>query len=171
MVDTIRNITGEISGAFPQTAVYPLLGNHDVFPTDQQAPNGAATKAIAALWRDAGWLDKDAFATASVAGYYTVLHAPGQRVVAVNTNLYLAGDRLTQPTGTDPGGQLAWLRATLEAARRDGERVWLLAHVPLGAASTPDEFPVPSKPTIPVGSTMYPQRNRELLDLQVGLIL
>jgi uncharacterized membrane protein YgcG len=163
VVETILNISNEIAAHFPNTTVYPVLGNHDAYPVDQLKPNGETTTAIAKMWHRMGWLDNASAATAAVAGYYTVLHAPGQRVVVANTNLYLAGDHSTAPSGTDPGGQMAWLRATLTAARNAGERVWLLAHAPLGAASTPDEYPNPPNRTIPAGSTMYNERNRELL--------
>ena len=60
----------------------------------------------------------------STAGYYsrTVDADSSLRVLVLNTNLYLGNNRFTEGQ-EDPGGQLAWVNATLTSARQDGEKV------------------------------------------------
>lgn len=64
--------------------------------------------------------------------FYTELIRPGLRLVALNTPLYYSLNFLVDHYVPDPSGQLAWLRGTLEAARKAREFVYVSTHIPLG---------------------------------------
>ncbi len=58
---------------FPKTPVYPCLGNHDNYLSDQLAPpptGQAWLKKIGSMW--AQWLPSEALASFEYGGYYTV---------------------------------------------------------------------------------------------------
>ena len=55
-------------------------------------------------------------------GYYSRLTPHGQRVVALNTNLYYTSNKQT-PGTPDPAHQFQWLRDVLSAAKTAGEKV------------------------------------------------
>jgi len=79
-----------------------------------------------------------AMATFLIGGYYSLLVEPGLRLIVLNTNFYDAYDpyaHLLLPL-SDPGGQLAWLEATLENATLANEKVFVAAHVAPGMRSS-----------------------------------
>jgi hypothetical protein len=143
VLDSLTNITKLVLEHFPKTPTFPLLGNHDSFPTDQQRPGDNMSRKIGDFWESVGWLDADMANTFRKGGYYQATHqqenGPPKLIVALNTNLWLKNDRLTA-NDTDPGGQFRWLEDTLAGARSAKKQVWILAHVPLGGASSPGEW-------------------------------
>ena len=56
------------------------------------------------------------------------------RIIVLNTVVYskklVSDPPLADPTVDDPFGQLAWMQSRLEAARRDGVKVYLTGHIP-----------------------------------------
>ncbi|KAM4529388.1 cyclic GMP-AMP phosphodiesterase SMPDL3A [Fundulus diaphanus] len=130
VIQVIRNMTQTITQYFPNLTVYPALGNHDYWPQDQMpdSPN-AIYKAAAALWKP--WLDTEALTTLSQGGFYSQLVKPGLRLVSLNTILYYGPDKITSNM-TDPAGQFEWLEKTLEKAAQSQEKVYVIAHVPVG---------------------------------------
>lgn len=93
--DNILHYVGfmnSLSLAFPNTKIYPAIGNHEPHPCNMFPPQE--------VWADydLGWmynfqavlyenhLEPQALATFRRAGYYTQLHAPGFRIVTLNTN-------------------------------------------------------------------------------------
>ncbi|KAM8832813.1 cyclic GMP-AMP phosphodiesterase SMPDL3A isoform 2-T2 [Spinachia spinachia] len=130
VVQLIGNMTQTIRQHFPKLTVFPALGNHDYWPQDQMpsSPN-AIYQAAAQLWKP--WLQPDALRTLSRGGFYSQLVKPGLRVLSLNTILYYGPDRATE-NATDPAGQFQWLEATLRDAARRREKVYVIAHVPVG---------------------------------------
>jgi sphingomyelin phosphodiesterase acid-like 3 len=126
----VQNITNFIRKYFPKTRIFPGIGNHDWYLAHQVDVGPNAYYAQIAQWW-APWLSAAALETFSVAGYYTEVISPGYRIVSLNTVFYYHLDNATRDM-VDPGGQLAWINTTLTAARDNGERVYLIAHVPPG---------------------------------------
>ncbi|KAK0154893.1 Acid sphingomyelinase-like phosphodiesterase 3a [Merluccius polli] len=86
-------------------------------------------QAAAKLW--APWLQAEALGTLREGGFYSQLAQPGLRVVSLNTVLYYGPDKATA-NATDPAGQYQWLQGTLEKAAQNLEKVFIIAHVPVG---------------------------------------
>ncbi|KAK5903152.1 hypothetical protein CgunFtcFv8_006959 [Champsocephalus gunnari] len=130
VVQVIENMTETIRQHFPNIAVYPALGNHDYWPQDQMPTStNAVYRAAAELWRP--WLQNEALLTLSQGGFYSQLVKPGLRVVSLNTILYYGPNKVTENM-TDPAGQFEWLEKTLQKAARSLEKVYIIAHVPVG---------------------------------------
>jgi len=49
----------------------------------------------------------------------------------LNTVLYYTSNNMTHPSEKDPGGQIAWLKNTLAAAKKDKEAVYIAGHIPI----------------------------------------
>ncbi|KAM6906132.1 cyclic GMP-AMP phosphodiesterase SMPDL3A [Lycodopsis pacificus] len=130
VIQVISNMTQTITQHFPNLTVYPALGNHDYWPQDQMSTStNAVYKAAAQLWKP--WLQAEALLTLSQGGFYSQLVKPGLRLLSLNTILYYGPNRVTKNT-TDPAGQFAWLQKTLEEAAQRLEKVYIIAHVPVG---------------------------------------
>ncbi|KAF6732215.1 Acid sphingomyelinase-like phosphodiesterase 3a [Oryzias melastigma] len=130
VIQVIRNMTHTIREHFPNLTVYPALGNHDYWPQDQMpASTNAIYKAAAELWKP--WLQSEALLTLSEGGFYSQLVKPGLRLVSLNTILYYGPDEVTRDM-SDPAGQFEWLQKTLESAAQNQEKVYIIAHVPVG---------------------------------------
>lgn len=130
VIQVISNMTQTIRQHFPNLTVYPALGNHDYWPQDQMSTSSNAVyKAAARLW--APWLQPDAQLTLSQGGFYSQLVQPGLRLVSLNTILYYGPNEVTVNM-SDPAGQFEWLEKTLEAAAHSSEKVYIIAHVPVG---------------------------------------
>lgn len=122
---------------FPNTPIYPLLGNHEanaVNTCSQPEFNNTEFsmdwlfKPLADMWTTL--LPMDTYNTIRYGAYYSVLVRPGFRIVAINMN-YAAPENwwncLNYP---DPAGMLAWLINELDQAEQNNEKVHLLAHIP-----------------------------------------
>uniref|UniRef100_A0A3P8V1I2 Acid sphingomyelinase-like phosphodiesterase n=1 Tax=Cynoglossus semilaevis TaxID=244447 RepID=A0A3P8V1I2_CYNSE len=130
VIQVIRNMTRTIRHFFPDLTVYPALGNHDYWPQDQMPTvTNAIYRAAAELW--APWLQKEALLTLSQGGFYSQLVQPGLRVVSLNTILYYGPNKVCS-NQTDPAGQFDWLERTLDTAADSLEKVYVIAHVPVG---------------------------------------
>ncbi|XP_066533196.1 acid sphingomyelinase-like phosphodiesterase 3a isoform X2 [Hoplias malabaricus] len=130
VISVISNMTHTIRQFFPQVPIYPTLGNHDYWPQDQfPASANIIYQSVAKLW--APWLSPDALATLREGGFYSQLIKPGLRLLSLNTNLYYSPNKATENL-TDPSGQFKWLQETLELAKQKLERVYVIAHVPIG---------------------------------------
>ncbi|KAI4873149.1 hypothetical protein NFI96_014566 [Prochilodus magdalenae] len=130
VISVLTNMTHTIRQYFPELPVYPALGNHDYWPQDQlPAKTNAIYQAVAKLW--APWLSPEAVATLLQGGFYSQLIKPGLRLVSLNTILYYPPNKVAENL-TDPAGQFKWLQDTLELSRKSNEKVYVIAHVPIG---------------------------------------
>ncbi|XP_056300643.1 acid sphingomyelinase-like phosphodiesterase 3b [Pseudoliparis swirei] len=128
----IGNLTHIINQVFPNTKVYPALGNHDYHPKSQlpAGPNSIYNQ-TADMWQD--WLDPESRGTFKKGGYYTekLLNRTGFRMLALNTNLYYDQNKLTQDMD-DPAGQFSWADQVLTEAAINKEKVYIIGHIPPG---------------------------------------
>ncbi|KAG7316394.1 hypothetical protein KOW79_019935 [Hemibagrus wyckioides] len=130
VINMISNMTHTIRQFFPQLPVYPALGNHDYWPQDQLPENeNDIYEAAAKFWSP--WLQPEALVTLRKGGFYSQLIKPGLRLVSLNTNLYYSPNKVTVNM-SDPAGQYQWLQDTLELSKQNMERVYVIAHVPIG---------------------------------------
>ncbi|XP_032375475.1 acid sphingomyelinase-like phosphodiesterase 3b isoform X1 [Etheostoma spectabile] len=128
----ISSLTHIINQVFPNTKVYPALGNHDYHPKSQlpAGPNYIYEQ-TAEMWQ--GWLDPESRGTFKKGGYYTekLLNRTGFRMLVLNTNLYYDQNKATQDMD-DPAGQFSWADQVLTEAANTKEKVYIIGHVPPG---------------------------------------
>uniref|UniRef100_A0A8C5PX50 Acid sphingomyelinase-like phosphodiesterase n=1 Tax=Leptobrachium leishanense TaxID=445787 RepID=A0A8C5PX50_9ANUR len=135
VIDMIGNMTTTIRTLLPDLLVYPAFGNHDYWPQDQFPVAGSEVYTAAAeFWKP--WLNDDALYTLRKGGYYSQIYrsspsAQPLRIISLNTNLYYGPNKVTINM-TDPAGQFEWLEDTLYASRQHKEKVYIIAHVPIG---------------------------------------
>ncbi|XP_028296316.1 cyclic GMP-AMP phosphodiesterase SMPDL3A [Gouania willdenowi] len=130
VIQLMKNMTLTFRKHFPNTTVFPSIGNHDYWPQDQlPAFTNQIYRAAAELWRD--WLKDDALLTLAEGGFYSQLVKPGLRLLSVNTILYY-GPNKAVGNGSDPAGQFLWLEKTLAGAAQRLEKVFIIGHVPVG---------------------------------------
>ena len=89
---------------------------------------------IAELWRD--FLSEESIQTIKKGMYYTELIRPGLRLVALNTAVLWGSNMLCPKSVKDPGGQFAWLRSVLSKSKQNGEKIFLMTHIPMGVDET-----------------------------------
>lgn len=137
---TIAFVLAELRGAFPGVPVYAALGNNDSdcgdYRLDERSAFLAAEGRIFAA--DLPAADrKRAEQTFAEGGNYTAeLPAPirDARIVVLD-DLFLASDYKSCAGKSDfapAAAQIAWLRSQLETARRGGQHIWVMAHIPTG---------------------------------------
>ncbi|XP_005990512.1 acid sphingomyelinase-like phosphodiesterase 3a isoform X2 [Latimeria chalumnae] len=128
-------MTSTIRKFFPSLQVFPALGNHDYWPQDQFPAHASKLyNAVADLWKP--WLTDNAISTLRRGGFYTQVFKANftqqpLRIISLNTNLYYSPNKVTVNM-TDPAQQFEWLEGTLENARLNQEKVYIIAHVPVG---------------------------------------
>ncbi|KAF4025089.1 hypothetical protein G4228_017119 [Cervus hanglu yarkandensis] len=87
--------------------------------------------AVANLWKP--WLTEEAVTTLKKGGFYTqkVSNNPKLRIISLNTNLYYGPNSMTL-NQTDPANQFEWLENILNISQQNKEKVYIIAHVPVG---------------------------------------
>ncbi|KXJ92703.1 putative acid sphingomyelinase, partial [Microdochium bolleyi] len=120
--------------------VYGTAGNHESSPTNSFPPEGTSDSAqwlynlLSLAW--VRWVGPDAADTARRLGAYSTKHADlDLRIISLNTNLHYAQNYwlYEDPMQRDPSGQLIWLVRELDAAEQNGERVYIIGHMPMGS--------------------------------------
>ncbi|XP_028702902.1 cyclic GMP-AMP phosphodiesterase SMPDL3A isoform X3 [Macaca fascicularis] len=132
VINVIANMTITIQSLFPNLQVFPALGNHDYWPQDQlPVVTSKVYNAVANLWKP--WLDEEAISTLRKGGFYSqkVTTNPNLRIISLNTNLYY-GPNIMTLNKTDPANQFEWLESTLNSSQWNKEKVYIIAHVPVG---------------------------------------
>ncbi|KAF3831889.1 hypothetical protein GH733_000701 [Mirounga leonina] len=87
--------------------------------------------AVADLWKP--WLDEEAIHTLRKGGFYSQKVSPNLnlRIISLNTNLYY-GPNIVTLNETDPANQFEWLENTLNTSQQNKEKVYIMAHIPVG---------------------------------------
>ncbi|XP_038625356.1 acid sphingomyelinase-like phosphodiesterase 3a [Tachyglossus aculeatus] len=135
VISVIANMTATVRSLFPSLQVFPALGNHDYWPQDQlPISTSEVYNAIANFWKP--WLSEDALQTLRKGGFYSQtlpsnLSPHSLRIISLNTNLYYSPNAVTLNL-TDPAHQFEWLEGTLQGSRQKKEKVYIIAHVPVG---------------------------------------
>jgi sphingomyelin phosphodiesterase acid-like 3 len=134
---TLEFLTARLTAVFPGKPVIPAVGNNDDFCGDYAIePRGPFLSMLREVWEPLLGGRPGTFArTFPIGGFYSLPHptVPKLRVVVLNTVFFSRKYKNACGEGGDPAGfELGWLEATLDAAARDGERVWLIFHIPPG---------------------------------------
>ncbi|KAK2488616.1 hypothetical protein MC885_003178 [Smutsia gigantea] len=140
VISVIANMTTTVRSLFPNLQVFPALGNHDYWPQVnfqkcfKDFTIGLTSKvynAVANLWKP--WLDEEAIDTLRKGGFYSqkVSTNLNLRIISLNTNLYY-GPNIVTLNKTDPANQFEWLENTLNISQQNKEKVYVIAHIPVG---------------------------------------
>jgi sphingomyelin phosphodiesterase acid-like 3 len=150
---TMQFVVSELTAAFPNTRIFPALGNNDSDCGDYEiTPNGTFLKNWASVWAGPVGTPSSFAKDVAAGGYYTA-DLPGlkdTRLIVLNTIFFAVkyDDACGTGSGPDPGTvQLQWLARVLRRAERDHKKVWLLYHIPSGIdvyASTDSPSACPS---------------------------
>lgn len=139
VIERLNNITNYLTivkQTHPKTKIFPVLGNHDVYPHFQFPEKGPfyVYTHVSQIW--SRFVSEESVKTLNHSAYYTELISPGLRLVALNTNILYAENLKVSTRIKDPAGQFAWLRDVLENSRKNNERVIITSHVPPGLGDT-----------------------------------
>jgi len=131
IMENVERVATLISNAFPNTTVFPTLGNHDHNPDDAFGPNEKEyLEQIAKIW--SRWLPDDALDTVRHGGYYwmPVPGVQGLHIVSLNTLYWSATNSLMTNVTGDVAGQFMWLEKVLHVTRALGEKIIVIGHIP-----------------------------------------
>jgi sphingomyelin phosphodiesterase acid-like 3 len=135
---TIEFVIGSLRGDFPGVPVYATLGNNDSDCGDYQLDaHGEFLAATAKTFAgDFPAAERSAAEKDFAAGGYfsAALPIPHTRMLVLD-DLFMAHKYATcggKPDAQAAADQIAWLKAQLDRARREKEKVWVMAHIPPG---------------------------------------
>jgi len=137
---TVNYVIDELYGSFPGAPIYVALGNNDSDCGDYQLDVHSEFLAVTGKEVIKGFPAserKAALETFTDGGYYSVsLPAPmaHARLLVLNdifmSKKYATCAGKADPTASD--AQISWLQQQLAEARRNKEKVWVMAHIPPG---------------------------------------
>ena len=140
VVKTIDFVVQQLRATFPGVPVYVALGNNDSGCDDYRLDAGSdflarTGKIVAAALPPSAQAEAEKQFAAG--GYYSVaMAAPMQATRLIAINDLLMSPRYSTCAGkTDPApaaAQIKWLRDELEQARKLGQTVWVMGHIPPG---------------------------------------
>ncbi|MGB7951661.1 MAG: metallophosphoesterase [Candidatus Binatia bacterium] len=137
---TIAFLTQQLREQFPNTPIVPVLGNEDSYCGDYRLrPAGEFLRRTADTWKVLvhNGSNERAFLETFPRGGFYALSVPGMpkhRLVVLNT-VFFSADYRNQcgDSKDDPArDQLRWLAGQLKDAATNGDKVWLLYHIPYG---------------------------------------
>jgi len=138
-LDIINRLMTLMRNYFPNTPLYPTLGNHESSPVNTFAPPEITDPEFNTAWlydeaarQWASWLSAEVSQTIRYGGYYTALVKPGLRIVSMNMNYCYTFNWWTLSVSQDPASGLLWLSKVLEEAEAVNEKVHILSHIPPG---------------------------------------
>jgi sphingomyelin phosphodiesterase acid-like 3 len=137
---TLEFVMEELRSAFPDVPVYAALGNNDSGCGDYQLDAGGAflRDITPALTADIPKAEQPQARRDIMAGgdYSVALPTPMERArLLVVNDVFMSPNYATCGGKPDPAPaakQIAWLRSRLQQARRNHEKVWVMAHIPPG---------------------------------------
>eukprot|EP01137_Pigoraptor_chileana_P007391 Opistho-2@52926 len=142
----IQSSTDILLKYFPNTRVFPSLGNHEGAPVNSFPPpyitgddsDDWLLDGLVKSW--SSWLPTDTISTIKQGGFYTTLIEDGLRLISLNMNYCNNQNWWILINQTDPAGELQWLINTLQAAEDKGELVYIIGHIPPGSGACVDDW-------------------------------
>ena len=151
ILKTMKYMATSLKQTFPNTVIFPVLGNNDSFCGDYMVrPNGDFLGHLTEIWKPlvGGSVDVTDFEnTFAKGGYYSATSPlnPDHKIIGLNSimfsikfqdpnysNFCSGGDVPVADQQAAIDDQFAWLEQELEAARQNGQKVWLMYHIPPG---------------------------------------
>lgn len=123
---------------FPNTPVFPALGNHEPSPPHNFPPPILGNQeAISWYYKElvnqwGKFLPETTYETIEAGGYYVAEVRPGFKIISLNTNYCYYNNWWLILNSTDPGNELKWFAEELQKAENNGEIVHVIAHIPPG---------------------------------------
>lgn len=138
---TIKFTSSMILKFFPESQIFPMLGNDDAYCGNYMVdPGGPFLKMVANVWEPfVNYKNSNEFFEEEFSkGGYAVanfLSGKDQRLFILNTIYFSVNYRnLCGDTLKDPGmEELVWLRENLQKCREKNCKAWLSYHIPSGA--------------------------------------
>jgi sphingomyelin phosphodiesterase acid-like 3 len=140
MVKSLSFVMGELRDSFPGVPLYVALGNNDTACDDYHLDPGsdflARTGGIVAEGLPASQRQQ-VLGVFAKGGYYSLtMGAPMRdtRLIAVNDIFWSPKYRTcaSQPDAAAATAEMTWLKKQLAQARRLGQKVWVIGHIPPG---------------------------------------
>jgi sphingomyelin phosphodiesterase acid-like 3 len=136
---TLAFVVGQLRAAWPGVPVYISLGNNDSACGDYRLdPDSAFLRRTAAIFGEGLPVAErhDELREFPVGGYYSVdlVPLPRTRLIVLN-DVFQSLNYRTCAGARDaaPGvAEMAWLAQQLEQVQREGEKVWVMGHIPPG---------------------------------------
>jgi sphingomyelin phosphodiesterase len=144
-----RQVYQMLSQTLRPMKVYSTIGNHECFPVDQleEVPRGSwLMDFFTSLWT--GTLPEESLRTVKKGGYYSVSLTKGLKLITLNTNwMDIINFYIYQNETKDYADQFNWFEGQLAEAEKNGEKVFVFAHIPSGYPGYLDGFTtyVPNK--------------------------
>ncbi|CAH0561026.1 unnamed protein product, partial [Brassicogethes aeneus] len=140
-LDIIKKMSQEMFDTFPNTPIFPALGNHESSPAGSFAPPWMKDETHGISWlygqiqdQWKKWLPSSSENTLLHGGFYSVLLTPGFRLISLNNNYCHTLSWWLLVNSTDPASELTWLVYELEQAEIKGEKVHIIGHIPPGSS-------------------------------------
>ncbi|KAB7497963.1 Sphingomyelin phosphodiesterase [Armadillidium nasatum] len=134
----LRETVNQLITFFPNTPIFPALGNHESAPVNSFPPSYVPEefgvdwlyKELHSQWLR--WLPQETANTILKGGFYSVLVRPKFRIISINTNFCNNKNWWLLVNSTDPAQELQWLIYELQGAELKGEKVHIIGHIPPG---------------------------------------
>ncbi len=150
VLKTLSFVMGELRSTFPGMPIYVALGNNDTgcgdYKLDADSRFLAETGKILAEGLPKAGREQALKEFANTGSYSVAMAAPMQRTrMIVLNDVFLSAKYTTcggKPDAAAAAAELSWLEHELAEARRMGQRVWVMGHIPPGidAFSTVAKF-------------------------------
>ncbi|CAG0890356.1 unnamed protein product [Cyprideis torosa] len=146
-LDVLEASVEMVRQAFPETPVIPALGNHEPYPVNVNDPPeldaGNLTvswlfEKLAVEWQ--GWVPEDQIPVLENGGFFSVRTFRGIRLISMNMNFGYIFNWFMWMDLPDPAGMLSWLARELQDAEDNGEKAYILGHIPSGSLDTLPPF-------------------------------
>lgn len=144
-LESARAVAQLVQKYFPDTPVFPAIGNHESFPVNMFP---ADDEDMIPTRYDPSWLynamadiysiwlpNQEQQKTLKDSGYYTILLRPGLRVISVNTNFCNNFNFWLLLNFNDPHRHLHWVYRQLHKAEFKKEKVFIIGHIAPGTHS------------------------------------
>lgn len=134
---TLQFLTFEIQKSFPQSEIYPVVGNNDSYTGDYgTVPNGKFFNDMEAVWSKliVGKNNLNSFhKTFPIGGYYAIDTDKNKNLKFIILNSVLFASKSKGPDLKQAAAnEFRWLRQQLQAAKEKKQSVYLLLHIPPG---------------------------------------
>ncbi|XP_066150731.1 sphingomyelin phosphodiesterase-like isoform X2 [Euwallacea fornicatus] len=140
-LNVIEETIDMIFKAFPNTPIFPAIGNHESSPAGNFAPPWMTNSDHSISWLYdkispswLKWLPPNAEPTVRHGAFYSVLLRPGFRLISINTNYCHSLSWWLLVNSTDPASELKWLIHELQGAEDRDEKTHIIGHISPGSA-------------------------------------